>query len=295
MPVSGPKDEDVPDGDAPGGGTAASGRVGALVARAGEALRERLPLWVQARCGLTPRTLGALAVVLVVAAALAAQHFWTGRPQSVPAPDVVSAGLPTSGSSNAVGDHLPSGPRPSPGPPQSGDALPPPGAGPGQAGATAARIVVDVSGKVRRPGIQRLPAGSRVTDALAAAGGVKDGTDTSGLNQARVLTDGEQVVVGSPAGQAAIAGAGPDGGGTGGSGPSTGGPAAGGPSTAGPVSLSTATVEQLDTLPGVGPVLARHIVDYRTEHGGFTSVDELRQVTGIGDRRFSDLQPLVRP
>lgn len=63
----------------------------------------------------------------------------------------------------------------------------------------------------------------------------------------------------------------------------------------GPVSLNSATVEQLDTLPGVGPVLARHIVDYRTQHGGFRSVGELREVNGIGDRRFADLQPLVRP
>ncbi|MET9529520.1 ComEA family DNA-binding protein [Streptomyces sp. NPDC006649] len=267
------------------GGDPATGRVGAAVARAGEALRERLPLWVQARCGLTPRTLIALAVVLVVAAALAAQHFWSGRPHSVQAPEVVSAGLPA-GPRTADGEQ-PSGPRPSPGPPPPAGPLPSPGAGPAQAGATAARIVVDVSGKVRRPGIQRLPAGSRVTDALRAAGGVKDGTDTSGLNQARVLTDGEQVVVGGPPVPASSAG-----GGTGGA---AGGPGAPAASTTGPVSLSSATVEQLDTLPGVGPVLAQHIVDYRTEHGGFTSVDELRQVTGIGDRRFSDLQPLVRP
>ncbi len=69
----------------------------------------------------------------------------------------------------------------------------------------------------------------------------------------------------------------------------------GGSAAAGPVSLNTATVEQLDTLPGVGPVLAQHIVDYRTQHGGFRSIDELREVNGIGDRRFADLQPLVGP
>ncbi len=71
--------------------------------------------------------------------------------------------------------------------------------------------------------------------------------------------------------------------------------AAPGAAPAAPVSLNTATVEQLDTLPGVGPVLARHIIDYRTQHGGFRSVDELREVNGIGDRRFADLRPLVRP
>ncbi|MBP2361444.1 MULTISPECIES: ComEA family DNA-binding protein [Streptomyces] len=141
-----------------------------------------------------------------------------------------------------------------------------------------------MSGKVRRPGIQHLPSGSRVADALRAAGGAREGADVTGLNQARVLTDGEQVLVGLPAAQSAAAGAE----GSGGSGTAQAGPTA-------PVSLSTATVEQLDTLPGVGPVLAQHIIDYRTEHGGYRSVDELREVDGIGDRRFADLRPLVRP
>ncbi|MEU9010832.1 ComEA family DNA-binding protein [Streptomyces sp. NPDC048479] len=224
---------------------------------AGLALRERLPLWVQLRCGLEPRALAALSVVLVVAAVFAAQHFWAARPQTVRAPELVqqSAASPE--------------PRPSPGPSPSDT-------GPG------GRIVVDVSGKVRRPGVHQLPAGSRVTDALRAAGGVRAGTDLSGLNRARVLMDGEQVVVGGPAPP------GP---------PATGlgtGPRTGGAQAAGPVSLNTATVEQLDTLPGVGPVLAQHIVDYRTRHGGFRSVDELREVNGIGDRRFADLQTLLR-
>lgn len=219
------------------------------------AARERLPLWVQLRCGLEARTLAALAVVLVVAAAFAVQHFWVASPQPVRAPELVhqSAAMPE--------------PSPSPGPP-------PTAAGPG------GRIVVDVSGKVRRPGVLRLPAGSRVADALRAAGGVKAGTDLTGLNRARVLMDGEQVVVGGPAPPGPT---GPTGTGQGGS------------QAAGPVSLNSATVEQLDTLPGVGPVLAQHIVDYRTEHGGFRSVDELRDVDGIGDRRFADLQTLVQP
>ncbi|MFF3324402.1 helix-hairpin-helix domain-containing protein [Streptomyces sp. NPDC002889] len=215
------------------------------------ALRERLPLWVQLRCGLEPRTLAALAVVLVAAAVFAAQHFWVGRPHSVRAPELVHQGA-------AAPPEPPSGqPAPSPGPPPA-DARP------------TARIVVDVSGKVRRPGVLRLPAGSRVADALAAAGGVRTGTD---------LTDGEQVAVGVPAAP-----------GTGG----TGAPAAAAPA-AGPVSLSVATVEQLEALPGVGPVLAQHIVDYRTRNGGFRSVEELREVNGIGERRFADLENLVRP
>ena len=147
-------------------------------------------------------------------------------------------------------------------------------------------IVVDVGGKVREPGIHRLPAGSRVADALSAAGGVKPGTDTDGLNRARFLVDGEQVIVGGPA-PAPAPGAG------GGSAP--GGPGGGAAAPAAPVSLNTATADQLDTLPGVGPVLAQHIIDYRTQHGGFRSVDELREVNGIGDRRFADLRTLVRP
>ncbi|WP_374213836.1 helix-hairpin-helix domain-containing protein [Streptomyces sp. A3M-1-3] len=213
-------------------------------------MRERLPLWMQVRCGLEPRTLAALAVVLVAAAVFAAQHFWVGRPEPVRAPERVEAGPAAL-------------PRPAPSP----GAAPTPSAG---------RIVVDVSGKVRAPGIQRLPAGSRVADALRAAGGVRAGTDTTGLNRARVLTDGEQVVVGGPQPPPAV-------------GPGGGAPAAG------PVSLNSASVEQLDTLPGVGPVLAQHIIDYRTEHGGFRSVEELRQVEGIGDGRFADLHKLVQP
>ncbi len=242
--------------------------------RAMLALRERLPLWVRLRCGLEPRALAALAVVLMVAAAFAVRHFWTGEPQTVHAPELVRHGAAAAAT----------GPDPGPGPDSgtgagaANEPRPSPGAAPSAAGPTAT-IVIDVSGKVRRPGIQRLPAGSRVVDALKAAGGAKPGTDLTGLNQARPLLDGEQVLVGAPAPPASAAG----------------GPGSGSAQPAGPVSLNSASLEQLDTLPGVGPVLAQHIVDYRTRHGGFRSVDELREVNGIGDRRFEDLQPLVRP
>ncbi|QFZ76426.1 hypothetical protein GFH48_26970 [Streptomyces fagopyri] len=122
-------------------------------------------------------------------------------------------------------------------------------------GPAATEIVVDVSGKVRSPGLQRLPAGSRVEDALRAAGGVRPGANTEGLNRARLLVDGEQVAVGAPAPVAGpVTGGGSIAGGA-------GGPGSGAAPSA-PVSLSTATVDQLDTLPGVGPVLARHIVEY---------------------------------
>ncbi|MER6117831.1 ComEA family DNA-binding protein [Streptomyces sp. NPDC001743] len=239
------------------------------------ALWERLPLWFQLRCGLEPRALAALSVVLVAAAVFAAMHLWTARPASVPAPDRVGEAVHAplaetdAGDGDAAGDTVAGAraPEPSPGTP--------PVAGPG------GQVVVDVSGKVRKPGIHRLPAGARVADALRVAGGARPGVDLDGLNRARVLVDGEQIVVGAPPGPTA-AGA-------------TGGGAGRTAAPAGPVSLSTATVEQLDTLPGVGPVLAQHIIDYRTQRGGFRSVDELREVNGIGDRRFADLRPLVRP
>ncbi|MEU8783741.1 ComEA family DNA-binding protein [Streptomyces sp. NPDC048637] len=242
-------------------------------------MRERLPLWVQLRCGTDPKALAALVLVLVVAVGFAVQHFWAGRPEPVrapaaerargaPGPDSRAPSLPSASSS---GTAVANGP-------------------PGTAGR---QLVVDVTGKVRHPGIQRMPRGSRVVDALRAAGGVLRGTNIHGLNRARLLTDGEQIVVGAAGGGAGSGGgAGPAGVGAGG--PGSGLPRAGG-GPGGPVSLSAATEQQLDSLPGVGPVLARHIVEFRTQHGGFTSVDQLRQVTGIGDRRFADLRPLVVP
>ncbi|MER7989034.1 ComEA family DNA-binding protein [Streptomyces noursei] len=246
-------------------------------------MRERLPLWLQLRCGTDSKALAALALVLVVAVGLAIQHFWAASPERVSAP----------GAERPIAAPGP-GARP-PGPTgASADASPRgPGAG-GTPGGAVRMVVVDVAGKVRHPGIHRLPAGSRVTDALAAAGGALRGTELRGLNQARLLTDGEQIVVGEPgAGSTGgVGGGGPIGGGGAGGGVGSGGP----PGLAGgPVSLSTATEQQLDALPGVGPVLARHIVEFRTQHGGFTSVDQLRQVTGIGARRLADLRPLVTP
>ncbi|WP_229925093.1 helix-hairpin-helix domain-containing protein [Streptomyces sulfonofaciens] len=253
----------------------AGGSWRARCTRASAAVRDRMPLWMQAlqaRCGLEVRSVIALVVVLVAAAAFAVQHFWTGRTQPVKAPDVVRAAPPE-----------PHQGPPGQAPAASGAASPAAGAG--------NTIVVDVSGKVRRPGLQRLPAGSRVADALEAAGGVRPGADTDGLNRARLLADGEQVVVGRQ-GQAAGPVTGAGAGSAGAQATSSGGTGAAAP--AGPVSLNTATPEQLDTLPGVGPVLAQHIIDYRTRHGAFRSVDELHEVNGIGDRRFADLRDLVR-
>lgn len=252
-------------------------------ARAGLALRERMPVWLQARCGLERRNVVALTVVLVLAAGFAVQHFWAGRAESVRAPEVVRAAAPYGGGEpgrEQAGE---------PGSAASGTGASTAGAStagaPGAVGTSAPEIVVDVGGKVREPGIHRLPAGSRVADALRAAGGVRPGTNTDTLNRARFLVDGEQVVVGAPAAPAPQAG----------TSTGVGGAVAPGAAPAAPIPLNTATVDQLDTLPGVGPVLAQHIIDYRTQHGGFRSVDELREVNGIGDRRFADLRNLVRP
>jgi competence protein ComEA len=136
--------------------------------------------------------------------------------------------------------------------------------------AAAAALVVDVAGDVRRPGLVRLPAGSRVADAIAAAGGLRPGATTEGLNLARRLTDGEQVLVGAAPSGAPAAAASP-----------------------GLVNLNTATAEDLDALPGVGPVLAERIVAWRDAHGPFASVDQLREVSGIGERKFADLRDRV--
>lgn len=144
-------------------------------------------------------------------------------------------------------------------------------------------VVVDVTGKVRRPGIVTLPPGSRVADAVDAAGGSRTGADLSTVNLARVLVDGEQVVVGLPAvpGNGAAA-------------TSPGAPTApASPASTAPVNLNTATMEQLDALPGVGPVTATSILQWRTAHGRFTTVDELLEVKGIGDATLADLRDLV--
>ena len=148
----------------------------------------------------------------------------------------------------------------------------------------AARLVVDVVGAVRRPGVYRLRAGARVEDAVARAGGATGKADLAGVNLAAPVADGEQVFVPArlPAAVAAAQGA----------------PAAGagsGAAPAGPIQLSVATAEQLDSLPGIGPVTAQKIVDYRTAHGPFRSVDDLDAVPGIGPSRVDQLRALVVP
>ncbi len=147
----------------------------------------------------------------------------------------------------------------------------------------AAPVVVDVTGAVRRPGVYRLAAGSRVRDALARAGGVTRAATAGAVNLAAKLADGQQIVI-----SRAVAAAGC---GTAAAGASAAGP----PAAAGPVSLAGATLEQLDTLPGVGPATAQKILDWRAQHGGFATVEDLGEVPGIGPKKLAALRPLVQP
>lgn len=148
-------------------------------------------------------------------------------------------------------------------------------------------VRVHVLGAVRRPGVVTLGSGARVQDAIDSAGGLTDQARPGELNLAAPLVDGQQVVVGDtrkPGGEVRGADTGPAGTTSGAAGPSA---------ARGRLNLNTATAEQLDALPGVGPVTAQKIVAWRTEHHRFTKVAELQEVPGIGPKSFSDLEPLV--
>ncbi len=221
------------------------------------------PLAAWGRWGVTAHHITIAALVVVAAIALAS--WWVLR--SVPdesvqlsseriLPDPTLSTSPTAATS-AVS--TPAGEVPAPQPPAEQS------------------LVVDVTGKVRRPGIVELPLGSRVIDALTAAGGTKVGVDTATLNLARSLVDGEQIIVGLDVSM--------------GAGPTS--PAASTGSAIAPVDLNTATTEQLDTLPGIGPVTAEAILAWRTENGSFTAVSELLEVSGIGDATLAEIEPYV--
>ena len=221
---------------------------------------------MRGRVVLGPAQVAVLAVG--VAVALAATCWWLvrGDPAQVRAPAPVLASA-ASGSPLAA--------LPSPSSPSSPVSAPAGAAGAPPEGS----VTVDVAGRVRRPGIVVLDAGARVVDALEAAGGARPGVDLLGLNLARPLVDGEQVVVGQapPAGSAAAAA-----------------PTAAPPSGATPVpmvDLNTATATELEALPQVGPVTAAAIVAWREEHGGFTAVEELLEVDGIGDATLAQISP----
>jgi competence protein ComEA len=138
-------------------------------------------------------------------------------------------------------------------------------------------LVVDVAGAVRRPGVYRLPADARVIDAIERAGGPGDGALLEAINRAARLTDGQQVVVPARgAGGMVAAGAPPS-------------------AQAGPISLGSATIEQLDTIDGIGPVTAQKIVEFRDQHGGLATVEQLDEVSGIGPATMESLRARLQP
>ena len=240
-----------------------------------------LPRWVPdgstqhdggwlARVRADPGRAGAIALAAIAAIAVLVTVFTLMREQPAP---VMSAKLPPVDMAATAGR----------------------GASPGPSSRPNQPVVVSVVGLVHTPGLVTLAPGARIADALKAAGGSIDGADTVGLNMARQVDDGEQIVVGmAPVkGQPAVLG----------SSVSPGSAAPGPPSsTSRPgkgsqtalINLNTATVEQLDTLPGVGPVRAGAIVAWRNANGKFTSVDQLGEVDGIGPGRLEKLRPLVR-
>jgi len=256
----------APPADPPPGGTASPGR------GAGSAVLDRMPLPLRAvaealpvrasRMGLERGHAVVLVLVGLVGLVAAALLLGVGRPRVLPvdrtdpgmSAAVVATGTPASGVPDA--------------PPVAASAVPGP-----------TELVVHVAGRVRRPGVVRLPPGSRVLDAVEAAGGADDGVDLSGLNLARLVADGEQVLVGIAPAPGGTSTAGPPGG------PAT-------PGT-GPIDLNSATADLLDTLPGVGPTLAGRILEWREQHGRFSSVDELLEVSGIGPKTLAELAPLV--
>ncbi len=261
---------DQPDGWTPGD---LLDRDGAPVSRGGrwrELLRESLPLGLRdGRIDLGARAAAALSMLALVAAAVALLLAWRSAARPVAAPSAPAA----AGAKIAI-------------PAPAGESGAVPASGPASASTpNPAAVLVEVAGKVRRPGVVKVPAGARVNDAIAAAGGLVPGTTTDGLALARRLVDGEQIVVGLPPPTA-----GP-------SAPSPGPPVAGSPAAGGdgqPVDLNAATAADLDGLPGIGPVLAERVIAWREEHGGFTSVEQLREVSGLGDKKYEALAELVR-
>jgi competence protein ComEA len=201
-----------------------------------------------------------VAAVLAVAVLVALLLVWRAQPSATAAP-AVHRSLPARSGETGITPTVATG---------------------AAAGASsAAEVVVHVVGAVHRPGLVRLPAGSRVVDAVRAAGGTTASARPASVNLARLLVDGEQLVVQRRGSLPLASAAGPAG-------------AVGAtPAPSAPVDLNSATLEGLDALPGIGPVLAQRILDWRTAHGRFSSVDELGEVSGIGEATLADLRPVV--
>ncbi|GAB3593851.1 hypothetical protein GCM10027446_16700 [Angustibacter peucedani] len=234
---------------------------------------------VAVRTGVSPRAVVGLLVVALAVAGVLGVRVLLARSRSAPVP-MAPAGVQT--------PLVPVAAVPS----ASVTATATTASAAGARATAAAPLVVHVVGRVRHAGVVRLPPGSRVEDAVEAAGGAAPGADLAAVNLARLVVDGEQVVVPRP-GEPAVAAAGPAAPAGGAAASSSAGGTPGG--AAGEVvDLNTATTDQLDVLPGVGPVLAGRIVEWRTTHGRFSTVDELSEVSGIGDKAMERLRPLVR-
>nr|CAA9363424.1 MAG: Late competence protein ComEA, DNA receptor [uncultured Nocardioidaceae bacterium] len=240
--------------------------------RVAAGLSDHVPVPVRAAwsTNLSGHHLAVVSLLLAIALCVAGWWALTAKPEVQAAPQLtpVPSATPPEATASPSAPASPS--TPSGQAPQASEAPP---------AAAGDVVIVDVAGRVRRPGIVTLPLGSRVADALDAAGGPRGDVDLASLNLARVLLDGEQVLVGvEPVVPPVVPDPPPEG------------------STSQPgvlVNLNSATEADLDTLPGVGPVTAQAILDWRTEHGGFTSVDELLEVSGIGEVTMEELRPLV--
>jgi competence protein ComEA len=241
-------------------------------------IEDRLPLWAHGRVDRVSRgtvlpvvglVLVALLGVFVVvhhrsaAAAAYAGSSWPGS--SAPEASTQSS------SSAAAGSAAPTSPT---------------ATGATTDSAASGSIVVDVGGRVRRPGLVTLPPGARVADAIAAAGGALRHRDVATTDLAAKVGDGQLLLIGTTGAASASSPAG---------GTSAGSTAGGATEAAAPVSLSSADLTTLETLPGVGPVTAQKILDWRTAHNGFTSIEQLQQVPGIGPAHYAAIQALVAP
>lgn len=270
-------EDDNDGGDARERGVrAGASTAGASTARARTAAARHLARTAPSqygRWGVAPQHITLLALVLAVVLAVTAWFVLRSAPHPNPVQLANERALP---STPAVTSLLPSSSIPPTAAPVGGALV-------SAAAATEsspALLVVDVTGKVRRPGIVELPSGSRVVDALRAAGGARPDVRISTLNLARPLVDGEQIVVGLKVPPVDLVAP----------------PEVSGGSTAvaiSPVDLNTATQVQLETLPGIGPVTAAAILQWRSENGAFTSVDDLLDVSGIGDITLANIKAYV--